>query len=709
MNKPALTNGAAETLTGGPLKRACLLAAASAAFLCAPARGSALFVQSFDDGVVKARHVAGHQTTRARFARRAATPAPQPTQQAPAPERPSLFFEQLGAPFAGKKLARATAPMVGLAASTNVVQVCPGAEPSARVALTASGFDPERRRLRYRWRASGGRVEGSGESVSWDLSGVTPGNYSISVSLEIAGDASSKVADKEAHVVVRACRPPPRRAACPTISLCCRSAVTSGEPALFEATLEGGAPGVSPTYEWSLSAGRIVSGSGTRAIGVDTSGLGGQTVLAVFEPRGYGAGCRSSCLTSVLRAPPPTPTPPPPTPTPTPPPLVIAPTTPTPTPTPSPTPSPTATPWRPPTVLSLNPSAPAQSALPRRGGMRYVLLLLILGAITAASYFGLKSRSKALAAAAAGVGGAIIPAAIAAAATEEQGDEVHCTVFAPNQCAPGSMFIVQAFAHLAEHAPLLLEMANDSDEDTAQRGTEELSKKIERGKELVFSLRMPGFEVDEPVQSLVWEGEPESVQFGVTIPETCKPGSSIIGTVTVSYLSVPIGHVKFKFKICAPQETAVAAAEKTTMQAPSQGFVRYRQAFISYASEDRAEVLKRVQMLKTMNIEVFQDLLSLEPGDRWERELYKHIDESEVVFLFWSSAAKNSEWVAREVRYALQRKGGNDAALPEITPVILEGPPIVPPPDYLGDVHFNDVLLYLIKAEEATSTTRKQT
>jgi hypothetical protein len=61
---------------------------------------------------------------------------------------------------------------------------------------------------------------------------------------------------------------------------------------------------------------------------------------------------------------------------------------------------------------------------------------------------------------------------------------------------------------------------------------------------------------------------------------------------------------------------------------------------------------------------------------------------------FWSSAAKESSWVHKELCYALGRKKGDDAAPPEIRPVILEGPPVVPPPPELAHMHFNDYLIY---------------
>lgn len=122
----------------------------------------------------------------------------------------------------------------------------------------------------------------------------------------------------------------------------------------------------------------------------------------------------------------------------------------------------------------------------------------------------------------------------------------------------------------------------------------------------------------------------------------------------------------------------------------------YKKAFISYASPDRKEVLKRVQMLELSGIKFFQDLLSLNPGERWERALYREIDGSDVFFLFWSSDAKKSEWVMKEVDYALKRKGNSDFAPPEIIPVIIEGPPLVSPPPELAHLQFNDHLIYFM-------------
>ena len=60
---------------------------------------------------------------------------------------------------------------------------------------------------------------------------------------------------------------------------------------------------------------------------------------------------------------------------------------------------------------------------------------------------------------------------------------------------------------------------------------------------------------------------------------------------------------------------------------------------------------------------------------RWEQKLELGIDECDLFMLFWSSEAKKSAWVRREVRYALERQAGDQLAPPEIAPIPIEDPP----------------------------------
>ncbi|HKG14937.1 MAG TPA: toll/interleukin-1 receptor domain-containing protein, partial [Pyrinomonadaceae bacterium] len=92
----------------------------------------------------------------------------------------------------------------------------------------------------------------------------------------------------------------------------------------------------------------------------------------------------------------------------------------------------------------------------------------------------------------------------------------------------------------------------------------------------------------------------------------------------------------------------------------------------------------------------------------WAKKLYSEIDKSDVFFLFWSKAARDSEWVEREVLYAIERKHGDEDAAPDIKPVILEGPPPVPPQERLRSLHFNDKMVYFISVEDSLRAARKE-
>lgn len=270
-------------------------------------------------------------------------------------------------------------------------------------------------------------------------------------------------------------------------------------------------------------------------------------------------------------------------------------------------------------------------------------------------------------------------------------DEVSCSIFAPARVNRGQQLLVQVFAHLIEQAEQVRGIAKEFDSNAQRRGFLAVAEPVERGSTLTFELLLPELKVDEPVQRLTWTAsrEPQAASFGVRVPSDFS-GNTVIGTVMVSNKNAPLGHIKFKLSISDDAERGESPASWT------HSFVPYKRAFISYASADRKEVLKRVQMLELTGTKFFQDLLSLEPGERWERELFREIDQSDVFYLFWSNAAKRSEWVMKEVEYAIKRKGNDDLAPPEIVPVIIEGPPPVSPPPELAHLHFNHHIIYFM-------------
>jgi RNA polymerase sigma factor (sigma-70 family) len=264
-------------------------------------------------------------------------------------------------------------------------------------------------------------------------------------------------------------------------------------------------------------------------------------------------------------------------------------------------------------------------------------------------------------------------------------DPVDCTVFVPPAACPGGALLVQVVAHTPAQTSRAKAMAEEFDEEAQRRGYTSLETDVERGSRLFFHLSMPGLEIDQPLRMLVWRGRPASVQFRVVVPPR-HPFQSVVGTVTVAEEELPQGQITFKLKVIPRTTTAPPGPSPTGQGKPFEVF------FISYASEDRPEVLKRVQMLARLGKRFFQDLLHLDPGDRWERKLYVYIDQSDAVLLFWSSKAKQSEWVMRECRYTIDTKG-----IDYLLPIIIEGPPPVEPPPELAELHMNDWLLYLMR------------
>ena len=118
-------------------------------------------------------------------------------------------------------------------------------------------------------------------------------------------------------------------------------------------------------------------------------------------------------------------------------------------------------------------------------------------------------------------------------------------------------------------------------------------------------------------------------------------------------------------------------------------------AFVSYASEDRNRVAAIIQGMRKArpDLDIFFDVENLRSGQNWQETLKDEIAERDVLFLCWSNFAKTSKWVEMEWRYALESKGEEC-----IEPIPIESPDVCPPPAELHQKHFNDKMLYIIKA-----------
>jgi len=182
-----------------------------------------------------------------------------------------------------------TPPNLSLLTEPRVITACEGSG-SAIVHLNARTTTNSP--ISYRWTSNAGRISGDGATVTWDLSGLQPGYYKAYVDVNTGSGDEACQAFASTAVVVNRCAPPPPT--CPNVGIECPDRVVVNEPLTFRSTVSGGS-NARQTYNWTVSAGRILDGQGTDTIHVDTTGLAGQSITATLSMGGYNLDCSATC------------------------------------------------------------------------------------------------------------------------------------------------------------------------------------------------------------------------------------------------------------------------------------------------------------------------------------------------------------------------------------------------------------------------------
>ncbi len=216
------------------------------------------------------------------------------------------------------------------------------------------------------------------------------------------------------------------------------------------------------------------------------------------------------------------------------------------------------------------------------------------------------------------------------------------------------------------------------------------SAAIARGTAIAIALQIEGWRIEPQAQTVLWTGDITNVAF-LARPDPARIGNatSCIGECKITAGGIRIAQIFFTLKLSAHSSASMAMAAG----AP------FKSAFASYASGDRRRVLARVQGIEKLGVKVFMDVHDLKPGAPYNEELFRSIDRSDVLYLFWSRQARQSAYVEREWRYGLEKRG-----IAFIDPVPLVDPRKVPPPAELaGEKHFADWTLAFIEYEKAAS------
>lgn len=156
---------------------------------------------------------------------------------------------------------------------------------STMINVSTLAVDVDNDPLVYNYTVSGGRIVGSGKDVQWDLSGVSPGTYTITAGVDDGcgpcGQTQTKTITIAECVCIQDC------VACPTISVSGPAGVTTpGQSMTFTADI-GGGDGL--TLNWNVTGGgTIVSGQGTPSIVVATTREdAGKLIVAEVQVSGF--------------------------------------------------------------------------------------------------------------------------------------------------------------------------------------------------------------------------------------------------------------------------------------------------------------------------------------------------------------------------------------------------------------------------------------
>jgi hypothetical protein len=174
------------------------------------------------------------------------------------------------------------------------------------VSIATTAVDVENDVLTYNYTVSGGRVVGQGANVSWDLTGVRPGTYTITAGVDDGCGVCGQTQTRTITVTECDCVPIPPPCACPTPSVTGPSeGVQPGGTMTFTANLSGGnQEGI--TYTWSVSAGEIASGQGTPSITVTAPQSGNVTATVNIGGTDPACGCTTTASETGIVTPKPT-------------------------------------------------------------------------------------------------------------------------------------------------------------------------------------------------------------------------------------------------------------------------------------------------------------------------------------------------------------------------------------------------------------------
>ena len=251
--------------------------------------------------------------------------------------------------------------------------------------------------------------------------------------------------------------------------------------------------------------------------------------------------------------------------------------------------------------------------------------------------------------------------------------------FSPRSVAPGDQFVLDIWAFVPEQEEQIQIKAAEVG-NVSRSGTKS-GLRLSLDAHITIRLTSPMLVITDPEDGFFWSGDqPVNTSFPISVPESLTGIQT--GTAHIYCEGFKVGKLVFSVDVKPQAADSSQIIENTTRE-----FRSTKSAFASYSRRDQATVFSMLQVITKFNpdIDVFLDLVSLRSGENWEKRLTNEIVNRDIFYLFWSKNAAESEWVEKEWRLALKRRG-----LDYIDPIPLDQPSDIPPPVELAELHFDD-------------------
>jgi hypothetical protein len=258
---------------------------------------------------------------------------------------------------------------------------------------------------------------------------------------------------------------------------------------------------------------------------------------------------------------------------------------------------------------------------------------------------------------------------------------VHFSVYHPTELKPTRWYTFLAYVHVPDVQDAVerdSQIRLDAERGAHKRRLGVATETIARGAEIVAVPELPGCHFNPPQARLLWLEDWHRLEFRLQASPQMpgfESGFPVNGRIAFYVGPVLVAEVKLWAFISEGAEDADAlpAHVKSTL---------YDAVFVSYAHNDTRIVERLEQAYRVLGLEYLRDVRVLRSGQQWNRVLLEKIEEADIFQLFWSRAARQSEYVEKEWRHALVL---DRPAF--IRPVFWEKPLPSPPPE-LGAIHF---------------------